>query len=220
MGSIDRAAEAIRTATIEGPVRARTLSALAQVDLSGRPFKLFLEGTRRQADAVIRTLRDAGIIERVSKSAPGVKTTYRVAEIYKVRLPARISAKPVQDAHEEGVRTTVEDNRELISELYDILPAVEESWKSEEARLIESLKDRALAHGVDVDGKIGAAVELIISSLVYYSDGLTVRDFGLELEEVSFSDRTLKNALAALKTAGIIEVIGGGPKVAIYRAVI
>ena len=226
MGSRDRAAEAIKNTTVEGPVRARALRALAQVDLSGKPFTIVHEGTRRQSDAVVKVLREAGIMEPAGKPAPGMRASYRVAGEFRAITPKsapHTSADAKQDAHNTGVRTTVlwEDvARAHYDELYELLPAAEDSWRSEEAQRAEQLRDAAIASGVDVDGKIGAAVELIIWSLACYTDGLTVQDFGLELDEVSFSDRTLKNALAELKDAGIVEVIGGGPKPALYRAIL
>lgn len=223
MGSRDRAAEAIRTSTIEGPVRARAIRALAQVDFSGKPFTIVHEGTRRQSDAVVKVLREAGIMEPAGKPAPGMRASYRIADAYKVREVSHTRAEVRQDTHDGGVRTTALWSEAPVAnyaELYELIPGVEDSWKSEEAQRAEQLRDAAIGFGVETEGKIGAAVELIIWSLACYPDGLTLQDFGLELDEVSFSDRTLKNALAELKDAGIVEVIGGGPKPALYRAIL
>lgn len=211
---------AIEAITPEGPVRARAIRALAQVDRTGRAFTIVHEGTRRQSDTVVKVLREAGIMEPAGRPSPGMRASYRITDELKMGAPTVADA--VKNAHEEGARTTVLWSEVPIArydELYELLPAVEASWKSEDAQRAESMMDRAIAFGVETEGKIGAAVELIIWSLACYTDGLTIQDFGLELDEVSFSDRTLKNALAELKDAGIVEVIGGGPKPALYRAI-
>lgn len=220
MQKIQEAIEAIRAHTVEGPVRERAIAALAQVDGSGKGFKLFLEGTRRQADATLKALREAGIIQTVAKPRPGVKAVHVATDSYTDEVcdatadEVRSDAKGVQNAHAYSYQPSewapsfaYEEGMRLI-EAPGYTPPGEDVFKK--------LRAKATAAGVESEGKLGDAVDTVLWSLAIFPAGLTFEDFSLEGAQGSFSKRTLETAIAALKAASMLEVIGTGRQPRLY----
>lgn len=209
----DRAIDAIKAATIEGPVRVRTIKAVAQIDTSGKAFKLFLDGTRRQGDAVLKALKEAGVITTVRQAKPGVKAQYAVTDEYKEEV---IVPEYEEDATEAELEARYQ---KMVDQIYPTLDELQESWE-----LSPGLKHAALREAVEgsqgyLEGKLGDAVDSILWALIIFPDGVTAEDFSLEGESGEFSERTLKSAIATLKAAGVVGVRGAGRQVRKYYLV-
>lgn len=221
-----RAIEAITKITIEGPIRERAIRAVGQISTNGVPFKLFLDGTKRQNDHTIRVLKESGAIEPFTKAKPGVKATYVAAEDFRdsdthsaalVRdiIGSRSEvASSWQDAHLIGIAfESFSDAYPTISQLDEI----EESWKSPAAAEHDRLVAAASAKGVSFDGTIGDAADTVLWTIASMGSP-SFADFPNEGRSHRYGERTLRSAIKQLRDAGIIEVIRG--RVALYMAIV
>lgn len=223
MDARNRAIEAIRQITPEGAVRSRAISAVGQIETSGEPFKLFLQGTRRQGDAVLKVLRDAGIIETAAAAKPGIKAYHRAQLAFRDARDAS-EAEPEQKAHEDGARLESSSGYAPTAisydELYAMLPAVEATWTTPASFKVRQLRARAAAAGIETEGKIGAAVDTVLWTVaLFHGVGVSFADFSLEGAGITFSERTLKSAIAQLVAAEIVKVEGSGPQARTYSLV-
>ena len=231
MEKISSAREAVQNATVEGPVRKRALDALAQVDGTGRSFKLFIEGSKRQIDCTLKALKEAGVIKVVTRSRPGFKAIYRVTEGFMNDFT--LAQEPTEESGDpEAYFPRLIDDSWLELQMPPVKPS---QWKYvasvwvprfsiEEGRdpsltsedVFRSLRRIATSKGIEADGKIGNAVDTTLWTIAVFPIGVSFNDFSLEGEHGEFSERTLKTAIAQLKAAGIIEVHGTGRQPRVY----
>ena len=232
MEKISAAREAVQNATVEGPVRKRALDALAQVDGTGRSFKLFIEGSKRQIDCTLKALKEAGVIKVVTRSRPGFKAIYRVTEGFMNDFT--LAQEPTEESDEtvDGLFPRLVDDAWVKVQMPPVKPT---QWKYvasvwvprfsvEEGRepsltsedIFRSLRRIATSKSIEADGKIGNAIDTVLWTIAVFPAGVSFSDFSLEGDSGPFSERTLKSALAQLKTAGIIEVHGTGRQPRVY----
>lgn len=217
MDAKSRAIEAIVAVTTEGPVRERAIAAVAQLNTQGTAFRIYLTGSKRQSDATLRALKEAGVIATVTRAKPGAKATYVTTEEFRDEV-----AVQKQDAHPEGAPIPFESffdaYSDLVDQLYPTLDELQESWKLPVQQRYEGLAAAALVEGIETEGKKGDAVDTVLWTLSLMEDGVTIEDFSLEGRFHTYSIRTLREALADLKAVGIVRVKLVPNGMAIYSA--